>query len=186
MSALILLLYSGMALGSEKEYIETKYLMFKLPVIYVEAIDKLVDKEHFKADFGNGAFLHSKNVRRIKDGLSSQSTIVLQIMDKIEIGSVALNSGCLMRFLPAKGVSFRLRKIECKEGFVEYANIKMTGVFSSFDTPTRNHFYAGEPTAESKVPLVGGKFLYPGDKVNVLDWTAGEPTTPNRIEVDRK
>lgn len=162
--------------------IETKYLMFKLPVVSVEAIDKLAESKQLKADLGKGAYLHTGNVRRVQDRLSSDKTVVLQITEQIRIDAVSLNPGCLMRFYAAKEISFRLGQIDCADGSIEYEGVKIKANYSSFDSLTRNHFYANELTADSKIPLPNGKFLYPGDKISVIEWVAIAPTNLFKLE----
>lgn len=181
-SCVLILLASPNAVCADVSEIETKYLMFKLPIVRVDGLDRLTENQKNKVQLGKNAFLEASNAELIAASGNSSSSRTFLVKTAIKVESVTLHPGCKLLFTPTSDKRYELFVIDCEEGSIEYENVRVKANFSSYDAPTFNQFYASELTADSKIPLPNGKFLYPGDKINVVEWVAIAPTNLFKLE----
>ncbi len=167
---------------SDISEIETKYLMFKLPVVKFDGIDQLFSGQKKRIKLGEKTFLDQANVEPIRDSKNSRDSRNFLVKSSLKIDSITLNPGCELMFAPSRDKSYQLYNIDCTSGSAEYENIKMKANYTTGASLTFNHFSASELTADSKIPLPDGKFLYPGDKISVIDWVVVAPTNFFKLE----
>ncbi len=164
--------------------IETKYLMFKIDDIDAKGLDGLAQKKKASFILGKSVTLDNSKVELLSSRRGGELSRVLKVLKSIRVNSVTFNPGCELHFTEASKETYELVSTNCEDGSIEYEGVRIKANYSSFDSLTRNHFYASELTADSKIPLPNGKFLYPGDKINVVEWAVVAPT--NRFKLEKK